>query len=257
VAYLTALGADVWPLLESLTERPVQLLGVGLNVHLEVNAGCLGFEIGRDPEGAVSRGFLQLIDTDSSRNAELERLVLEVSRREMPGAPARTDLPVLWAAVVGYSRVTAADVQALEEHDIVILDDIRPASNLLNCRLCVGPSRLPAGRVQWRHGGPLQMVQYDGIGESKVSAQTETGADPEVRFEEIPVNLRFELAQWTASLGEIGALAPGAVLDLGQRVDDHAVSIWVEQRCIGKGQLVAIGERLGVRLLSVFSREHV
>jgi type III secretion protein Q len=69
--------------------------------------------------------------------------------------------------------------------------------------------------------------------------------------------LRFELAQWTASLGEIGSLAPGAVLDLGQRLDDHAVSIWVEQRCIGKGQLVAIGERLGVRLLSVFVREHV
>jgi flagellar motor switch/type III secretory pathway protein FliN len=29
--------------------------------------------------------------------------------------------------------------------------------------------------------------------------------------------------------------------------------VWVEQRCIGRGQLVAIGERLGVRLLSVFA----
>ena len=28
--------------------------------------------------------------------------------------------------------------------------------------------------------------------------------------------------------------------------------MWVEHRCIGKGQLVAIGDRLGVRLTSVF-----
>ena len=46
------------------------------------------------------------------------------------------------------------------------------------------------------------------------------------------------------------------MIDLRQRVDEQAVSVWIEQRCIGKGQLVAIGERLGVRLLSVFTREH-
>jgi type III secretion protein Q len=72
-------------------------------------------------------------------------------------------------------------------------------------------------------------------------------------FDDIPVSLRFELAQWNASLAEVGNLAAGAVIDIGQRIDEHAVSVWVEQRCIGKGQLVAIGERLGVRLVSVFN----
>jgi type III secretion protein Q len=75
----------------------------------------------------------------------------------------------------------------------------------------------------------------------------------EAGFDEIPVSLRFELAQWNASLAEVASLAAGAVVNLGQRIDEHAVSVWVDQRCIGKGQLVAIGERLGVRLLSVFS----
>ena len=59
--------------------------------------------------------------------------------------------------------------------------------------------------------------------------------------------------KWNASLAEMANLAPGAVIDLGQRVDEQAVSVWVEQHCVGKGQLVAIGERLGVRLLSVFA----
>lgn len=255
VAYLNGLGAVLWQQLEAITERPVQVLEVRLDARLEVTPECLGFEVGRDPEGGASRGFLQLIDPDPSRNAELERVLLEVSRREMPGAPARTDLPVRWAAVLGHCRLAAAEVGALEEHDIVILDDAKPTPNVLNCRLCVGPTRRYTGRVQWRNGGQLQMVQFDGTGEDNVSADTQ-GPPQQSGFEEIPVNLRFELAQWTASLGEIGNLAPGAVVDLGQRLDDHAVSIWVEQRCIGKGQLVAIGERLGVRLLSIFAREH-
>ena len=72
-------------------------------------------------------------------------------------------------------------------------------------------------------------------------------------FDDIPVSLRFELAQWSASLAEVGNLSVGAVVDTGQRIDGHTVSVWVEQRCIGKGQLVAVGERLGVRLVSVFA----
>ena len=85
--------------------------------------------------------------------------------------------------------------------------------------------------------------------------RTDANAAPleEAGFGEIPVSLRFELAQWNAPLAEMANLAPGAVIDLGQRVDEHVVSVWVEQRCIGRGQLVAIGERLGVRLLSIFA----
>ncbi len=85
--------------------------------------------------------------------------------------------------------------------------------------------------------------------------QPDAGESPgeESGFDEIPVSLRFEVAQWQASLGEMAQLTAGSVIDLGRRVDEQSVTVWVEQRCIGKGQLVAIGERLGVRLLSVFA----
>ena len=256
VAYLNGAGSVLWRELESITQRPVQVLELRPAVKLEVTPECLGFEVGRLPQGAVSRGFLQLIDSDETRNTELQQVLLEVSEREMSAALARTDLRIGWAAVVGYTGLAAAEVRALEEHDIVLIDDAKPTPNVLNCRLCVGPTRRYAGRVQWRTGGQLQMVQFDGTGEVKVSADTETPVKQEIGFDDIPVSLRFELAQWNASLGEVGKLAPGSVVDLGARLDDHAVSGWVEQRCIGKGQLVAIGERLGVRLLSVFASEH-
>ena len=89
-----------------------------------------------------------------------------------------------------------------------------------------------------------------------MNSETEVAARLEAGFEDVSVNLRFEVAQLNATLAEMSRFAPGSVIDLGQRVDEQAVSIWVGQRCIGKGQLVALGERLGVRLLSVQTREH-
>ena len=77
------------------------------------------------------------------------------------------------------------------------------------------------------------------------------GAD----LHEIEVGLRFELAQWRATLAEVAAWAPGAVIELDHRIDDQSVSVWVGHRCVGKGELVAVGERLGVRLTAVFRAE--
>jgi flagellar motor switch/type III secretory pathway protein FliN len=147
-------------------------------------------------------------------------------------------------------------VRGLEEQDVVLLDDVKPTSNGLHCRLNVGAARSHAGYVMLRKGGQLQMIQFGRIGDSDMSSDTEAPITAEAGFDDIPVSLRFEVAQWNASLAEVSQLAPGAVIDLRQRLDEQAVSVWIEQRCIGKGQLVAIGERLGVRLLSVFTREH-
>jgi type III secretion protein Q len=99
----------------------------------------------------------------------------------------------------------------------------------------------------------LQMDQFDIGGGTNMISNIDAAPAQQTGFDDIPVSLRFELAQWNASLAEVGNLAAGAVVDIGQRIDEHAVSVWVEQRCIGKGQLVAIGERLGVRLVSVFA----
>jgi type III secretion protein Q len=95
------------------------------------------------------------------------------------------------------------------------------------------------------------------MGQLFVVEFTEAGAtsmtNPEESREDIPINLRFELAQWQASLADISQLAPGSVVDLGRPIDSQTISVWVEQRCIGNGQLVAVGDRLGVRLLEVFA----
>ena len=255
-AYLNGLGAPAWRELEALTQRAIEVLDVRLDEPLIPSPECLGFEVGRDPHGAATRGLLRFVDTDARRNAELRRVLTATSVRKMPERPIPTGLALHWVAEVGRTKLAAADVRSLEEHDIVLLDDVKPTPAGLNCRLSVGPARCRAGSVLLRKGGQLQMLEFGRTGDSDMSSEIQTPAKPEAGFDDIPVSLRFEVAQWNASLAEVGQLAPGSVIDLGQRVDEQAVSVWVEQRCIGKGQLVAIGERLGVRLLSVFAREH-
>ena len=251
-AYLNGLGAALWQQLETITQRSIEVLDVRLHSYWQLTPECLGFEVGPEGGGPVAHGCLRPVDSDSRRNADLWRVLAEVSEREMPAAPLPVHLTLGWSAVAGSTKVTIRELQDLEEHDIVLIDDATPAPNALSCWLGAGPTRRRAGRLLLSSEAKLQMVQWGSAGVTNMSADAGEALPKQAEFADIPVYLRFELAQWNASLAEMAGLAPGTVLDLGYRVDEHSVSVWVEQRCIGKGQLVAIGERLGVRLVSVF-----
>jgi type III secretion system YscQ/HrcQ family protein len=254
-AYLSGVGSALWRELETVTQCAIEVLEVRPQSHLEPTPECLGFEVQRGTGGPATRGWLRCIDTDTKCSAALLR-ALTAASREMALPPVPKQLSLRWTAVVGCTSLPAGEARELAEHDIVLVDDVRPASDALNCWLAVGAARRYAGRLALRNG-QLHMVQFGNAGESNMSSETDSGPPQEAGFADIPVNLRFELAQWNASLAEVGRLAAGTVIDIGQRLDDHSISVWAEQRCIGKGQLVVIGERLGVRLLSVFAREHV
>jgi type III secretion protein Q len=243
-ACLSSYATPVWERLEKITRRAVDLVAVRLHDSLRMPPDALGFEISACSRGVATRGFLRVLDP------ALSHILFEASVREMPPAQVRPDTPVRWTAVVGSSSLSSSEVRALEEHDIIVIDDADFSADALGCWLGVGPTRRRAGHVSLRDGR-IHLHDFNLEGRSVMSPRDADELPDHVSgFEEIPVNVRFEVAQWQAPLGEIAALAPGSIIDLGQRVDAQAVSVWVEQRCIGKGQLVAIGERLGVRLLT-------
>jgi type III secretion protein Q len=246
-AYLSAVGAPLWQELESITRRAVEVVQVGSRGALEITPECLGFQIGRGPHGPRTRGFVRVEDSG------LREVLTQVSQREMPAMKLRHDTRIRWTAVAGITRLPVAEVRALQEYDVVVIDDATYTADALECWLGAGPMRRFAGRVSLRTGR-LHMIDFTTKGNALMtSPDASDSPGQESGFDEIPVSLRFEVAQWQASLGEMAKLAAGTVIDLGRRVDEQSVTVWVEQRCIGKGQLVAIGERLGVRLLSVFA----
>ena len=68
------------------------------------------------------------------------------------------------------------------------------------------------------------------------------------RLDALEVALRFEVGHLTLSLGELRSIAPGHVFDLTQPLNRSPVRILAHGNVLGKGYLVAVGDRLGVRV---------
>lgn len=65
------------------------------------------------------------------------------------------------------------------------------------------------------------------------------------------VPVRFEIGCRRMRLSELCAVRPGEVLDLDRAIESATVTIFCGDDPIGTGQLVAIGDRLGVRVMEL------
>jgi type III secretion protein Q len=70
-------------------------------------------------------------------------------------------------------------------------------------------------------------------------------------LDDLPVKLVFELGRVELSLREIRQLAPGAVVALARPLEE-SVDVVANGRRIGRGNLIQIGDSLGVRLARLF-----
>ena len=77
-------------------------------------------------------------------------------------------------------------------------------------------------------------------------AAAATGFD----VEDLPVSLVFVAGEMEVALGDLQGLAPGQVLDLRRPVEAH-VEVRANGRTIGRGELVEIDGRVGVRMLEL------
>ncbi|TIW52218.1 MAG: YscQ/HrcQ family type III secretion apparatus protein, partial [Mesorhizobium sp.] len=73
----------------------------------------------------------------------------------------------------------------------------------------------------------------------------------ESTLDELPVALAFEIGRTAMPLGEVRQLAPGAVVALAD-VTEANVDIIANGKRVGRGEIVRIGESLGVRILRMF-----
>lgn len=245
-AYLGVAGEALWHEIEALTGRAVELTDVRRAAADGVVDGHIGFEIKREPDGPAIRGVVCFDD------AAVIELLRETSTREMQRASIAADFPVQWAAVIGSTTLPVADVDTLMPEDVILVERGSFTADALGCWLCAGAERRKVGRASLQMG-QLHVVGFADEGdESMNDCATQQEYPREITPDEIQVTLRFELAQWRAALFEVAGLAPGSIIDTGQRIDEQTLTVWADQRRIATGQLVAVGDRLGVRLMTVF-----
>jgi type III secretion protein Q len=80
---------------------------------------------------------------------------------------------------------------------------------------------------------------------------SEAPAGAVVALDSIPVTLDFDVGTLAVPLATLAAIKPGYVFELPTRLEEARVVIRANGTAIGRGELVAVGETLGVQLLSI------
>ncbi len=67
---------------------------------------------------------------------------------------------------------------------------------------------------------------------------------------DIPVEISVEIGRTRMSIGDVLSLTRGSIVELN-RLAGESADIYVNEKLVGKGEVVVANERLGVRVLEI------
>ena len=170
------------------------------------------------------------------------------------GEEAAIALPVPVCVRVAAATFTVREIATLSLGDVVMADQRcqqKRAAVAVIAEHLVAPVDLTAAGAQIAarptraHGSLWEWSMENGGDRSRADVLQKADLD------DIPVKLLFELGRIELSLAEIRQLAPGALVPLQRPLED-SVDILANGRRIGRGNLVQIGDSLGIRITRLF-----
>lgn len=260
---------------DSLVAACVEMMGKpvwqAIAEHTGSAVDVLGFEgAAHEAPAAVSRVGLQLEQADGPLRIravaclqDKAALALAVSMaptltRTMSPVAASHDadltldaLPIQLAAELGRTRLPIGELTDLAPGDAVLVERLKRRGTTA-LRLCGGASAATLGECMFNELG-LEIVAIDEPrGEKPMTDESlmqPEAAHVSQAIEQMQVELRFELARWRTTIGELRRMQPGSVVELSRPVDGENVTLWVEHRCVGRGRVVMVGDELAVQVL--------
>ncbi len=258
-ALLADLCAPLTATLQTLTRQRVELLPPAA-ANIDTRAAwrhapaTLYFELRRPDTAWRCHGALQFDAPDA----------LGVFFATAPQSPqnngAFTTLPVPLAFELGHTSLTAHEVADVAAGDIIAIEFWRSQGQNLLCvaRIPAAPAweivARPSGNrlvVERIREMPLEPIQSPDAPRAQ-STDAETASSTALRqFDGLAVDLTFQLPPCSMPLGELGALQPGGVIELQQGVNQSVINIVANGMLIGTGHLIAVGQKLGVRVTTL------
>jgi flagellar motor switch protein FliN/FliY len=101
-----------------------------------------------------------------------------------------------------------------------------------------------------------QMDGNDGAGlatDQRRSTAQSGGADLGFVMD-VPIELTVEIGRKTMKISEVLALGPGSILEL-DKASGEPLDVFLNNRCVARGEAVVIGDRYGVRITEVFAMD--
>lgn len=175
-------------------------------------------------DGAHLNGAVSIAAAD---RPVLQRLIEQVPAAAAPGAV----LPAVALGVeIGMTSLPVADLRALRSRDVLLMDvtAFRPDGNGV-----IRTSRTTAWRVT-AAGGQVTLVEPRTVVPS-----------PPVAIDSPSVNVLFELGEVVLAVDQLGTLAAGRTFPIE---NGSAVRLKVDGQVIGRGELIEVGSKLGVKI---------
>ena len=73
---------------------------------------------------------------------------------------------------------------------------------------------------------------------------------------DVSVEISVEIGRTKMSIGELLALSKGSIVQLN-RLAGESVDVYVNEKLLGKGEIVVVNERLGVRVTEIVTPKEI
>jgi type III secretion protein Q len=206
---------------------------------------ALGFVLREQASGLCTRAAV--IPQDAAALAGLARLCAGWPWQRAAG---RAPWPLRCRLLLGSTRLAVWELGQLEVADVLFIEHPPPGRARVRAALFFGHGETSAflAHMQDREisildDKPSHQVMLDG-------ADDEASGEASL-LDRVELTVRFWIGGRRFAWREIQALQAGSVLTLDHDVADAEVLLVVDGQRIGRGRLVAVGDKLGVRIASI------
>ena len=140
----------------------------------------------------------------------------------------------------GSSKITLNDIKAIEEGDIILLEN----SNINEMSVLWQGRKVPF-RI---NPNPSLIISIDNTGGSHM--EDENNSKSQNMWDSILVDIVAEFDNVRLTLGELKQISEGLVIDVGS-VYENKIKLRVENQVVATGELVILNDRYGVRVNEV------
>ena len=162
-------------------------------------------------------------------------------------------IPLNIAFEIGWTTLSIKDLRHIEPYDIIIIDS---DFSLNDPKIIIRLSPLVSflGRIDSAGRIKIEKTLLENMEEKmkEVSAVDKSGHKDKLdkQIDDIPVKLVFQLGETRMKFGELSNLQPGYIFDMGADLK-KPVTIKANGMPVGTGELVQIGDKVGVRIFEL------
>ncbi|MBN7138268.1 hypothetical protein A7A76_04060 [Lysobacter enzymogenes] len=210
----------------------------------------LGFRILDAAAQPRARGHLRIPPGWVERLLQRSELFERAPRGDDDGAQYRdwSQLPVPLALSWDGPSLRYAQWRQLRVGDVLVIGNFQRLPQMrARAPGCAWP--LAPSAEGWRIDGPPQFLSTHQETSSMSDPESDAQA-PEATGPDVPVRLEFDLGRLECRYEDLKGFQPGYVFALPSRLEGANVVIRANGRDAGRGEIVAVGDTLGVRLLS-------